>query len=141
MSSITRHDDWERIRPLIADLNKRLDLPRDTQWLVFEKDQPAAWCSDIDFATAGATAYSEVQFLIDKLTEPQCSHSLCRDLRPHIMRICEEHQWPPGYPVLIYNPDGTYCYCCCGGCIGDSDTDEVDTKGGSDRFTPAVFIT
>jgi hypothetical protein len=51
---------------------------------------------------------------IDSIDEiPNCSEELCKELQDAIGRICCQKQWPPGQPVIIYQPDGKLCKCFC----------------------------
>jgi hypothetical protein len=47
-----------------------------------------------------------------RVLEP-CRPEVCEKVRVQIARMCLDKGWPPGTPVLIYEPDGKVCTCTC----------------------------
>lgn len=43
-----------------------------------------------------------------------CTKDVCQKLQADISAICKSQDWPPNYPVMVYQMDGHWCYCHCG---------------------------
>lgn len=137
MKDVHTCQNWESVRPVVAELSQRLGLPESTPWLILKKDEPLSWCSASDEADVGQKGYEPEKFSAEKLGALEwCGEETCSQYQERVNHFCHRVGYPAGAKVIIARPDRTYCYCCCGGPCGQANEDEA-TKG---EFEPVLLI-
>ena len=53
-------------------------------------------------------------------TFPACPPEVCSRVQAKINQYCKDMGFQPGHPVIIAEPDGSVCYCECGGGSNES---------------------
>lgn len=58
-----------------------------------------------------------------------CDPQYCSQNRDRINDTCHKLDYPPGHAIILQMPNGSFCYCICGGSEGGC--------GGHDTAKPA----
>jgi hypothetical protein len=94
------------IQPYIAALCRQQGWPAGHPVMIVGPEGKVCYC------TCGGSAPQDAG--AERLEVPHCPAEVCRAARYYIQEVCRDAKWPPGKPILLYNDDGTFCYCLCG---------------------------